>query len=118
MDSLLTPLERNIKTYLTGAVSADLIEVLAKLSLVRPEDPYLFLATEFLKKSPKASSLHIVEAPHEEESDLLTAEPSAQSSFYGHTAFKADSKFGESISTSASISTRPSMHTLSVFSKK
>lgn len=63
LDELLTPLERNIKTYLAGAVASDLIEVIAKLALVRPEDPHRFLAEQLLAKSPAAARLRIVETP-------------------------------------------------------
>lgn len=55
MDDVLTPLERNIKTYLGGAVAGELIEALAKLALARPADPALFLAHHFLSLSPAAA---------------------------------------------------------------
>jgi len=59
MDELLTPIERNVHSYLTGSVAKDLIEVLAQLSLVRPADPYLYLAQQFLARSPQAAELQI-----------------------------------------------------------
>ena len=60
MDDLLHPIERNVHTYLTSSVTKELVEVLAKLSLVRPSDPYLFIAQEFLARSPQASDYTIV----------------------------------------------------------
>ena len=40
LDDILTPMERNVKTYLVNAMSADLIELLALLAVERPEDPH------------------------------------------------------------------------------
>lgn len=59
MEDLLHPIERNVHSYLSSSVAKDLVEALAKLSLVRPADPYLWLAQEFLRKSPRAAELQI-----------------------------------------------------------
>lgn len=52
LDDLLTPMERNVKTYLTTTLSKDLIEILAVLAVERPVDAHLWLATKLLERAP------------------------------------------------------------------
>ena len=52
LDDILTPMERNVKTYLVNAMSADLIELLALLAVERPEDPHFWLGVRLLERSP------------------------------------------------------------------
>jgi len=49
---MLTPMERNVKTYLVNAMSKDLIELLAKLAVERPDDPHFWLGVRLLERSP------------------------------------------------------------------
>ena len=52
LDDILTPMERNVKTYLVNAMSKDLIELLALLAVERPDDPHLWLGVRLLERSP------------------------------------------------------------------
>ena len=52
LDDMLTPMERNVKTYLVNAMSKDLIELLAKLAVERPDDPHFWLGVRLLERSP------------------------------------------------------------------
>lgn len=61
MDNLLNPLERNMKAYLTFTLAADLTDLLTRLTLERPDDPFLWLARESLKKSPDNDKYGIVQ---------------------------------------------------------
>ncbi len=49
---MLTPMERNVKTYLVNSMSKDLIELLAKMAVERPEDPHFWLGVRLLERSP------------------------------------------------------------------
>ncbi len=51
-DDILTPMERNVKTYLTTSMSKDLVELLAIMAVERPDDPHLWLANRLLERSP------------------------------------------------------------------
>ena len=52
LDDLLTPMERNVKTYLTNTLSKDLVEILAVLAVERPVDAHLWLASKLLERAP------------------------------------------------------------------
>lgn len=52
LDDVLTPMERSVKTYLTGSVSKDLVELLAVMAVERPEDPHYWLGLKLLERSP------------------------------------------------------------------
>lgn len=51
LDDMLTPIERNVKTYLTETISQDIVELLALLAIERPDDPHLWLAQKLLERS-------------------------------------------------------------------
>lgn len=52
LDDVLTPMERSVKTYLTGSVSKDLVELLAVMAVERPDDPHYWLGLKLLERSP------------------------------------------------------------------
>lgn len=101
MEDLLHPIERNVHSYLSSSVAKDLVEALAKLSLVRPADPYLWLAEEFLRKSPRAAELRITLVAS---GAAATEEggPSSRSSSRGESARRRSHSRGRSRERSAS----------------
>ena len=52
LDDILSPMERNIKTYLVSSVSKDLLELLAIMAVERPNDPHLWLGSKLVERSP------------------------------------------------------------------
>ena len=52
LDDVLTPMERSVKTYLTSSVAKDLIELLAVMSVERPDDAHHWLGLKLLQRSP------------------------------------------------------------------
>jgi hypothetical protein len=60
LDDVLTPLERSVKTYLTDAVSRDLIELLSLMAVERPADAHLWLAQRLLERSGAGSATYTV----------------------------------------------------------
>ena len=64
LDDILTPMERNIKTYLVAAVSKDLLELLAMMAVVRPDDPHLWLGEKLLERSPNGPFIATKRSAH------------------------------------------------------
>lgn len=52
LDDVLTPMERSVKTYLNSSVAKDLVELLALMSVERPDDPHHWLGLKILERSP------------------------------------------------------------------
>ncbi len=52
LDDILTPMERSVKTYLNSSVAKDLVELLALMSVERPDDPHHWLGLKILERSP------------------------------------------------------------------
>ena len=52
LDDVLTPMERSVKTYLTSSIAKDLIELLAIMSVERPDDAHHWLGLKLLQRSP------------------------------------------------------------------
>ena len=51
MDDVLDNTERSVKRYLTSTIGKDLIELLARMAVVKPEDPELWLGQQLIQRS-------------------------------------------------------------------
>lgn len=60
LDDILTPMERSVKTYLTGTVGEDLIECLSLMAVERPADPHVWMAQRILERHPAGSNQFLV----------------------------------------------------------
>jgi hypothetical protein len=86
-------MERSVKSYLTGAISKDLVECLSIMAVERPPNPHVWMAQRLLERGQDAGSYLVVRREREKERDKAAVAKDIESGHYGRPYHKAAEEY-------------------------